>query len=211
MSQNLENYQPENPQYVLDDIVREEFPLELDFINAVQSEKLETKRDVMRFVGRTFTATFPESEYVTRVMDDHEKGAIRGEYCQLVENILPERKRQLEEALEEAKRMKKDAEERYASALQEVATMAAEVKLGTVEQKLKGSDTFTIPLAGYYLTYTWNEAKQVFVLAKGYEIEDPTNVFSSDENNRQQMLSLFGAEFPEPQPRAQTVDFDGDF
>lgn len=211
MNQNLENYQPENPQYVLDDVVREEFPLELDFINAVQSEKLETKRDVMRFIGRTFTATFPESEYVTRVMDDYEKGVIRGEYCQLVENILPERKRQLEEALEEAKRMKKEAEERYASALQEVATMAAEVKLGTVEQKLKGTDTFTIALAGYYLTYTWNEAKQVFVLAKGYEVEDPTNLFSSDENNRAQMLEFFGCDFPEPQPKAQIKDFDGDF
>lgn len=211
MNQSLENYEPQNPQYVIDDVVREEFPLELDFINAVQSEKLETKRDVMRFIGRTFTATFPESEYVTRVMDDYEKGAIRGEYCQLVENLLPERKRQLEEALEEAKRMKKEAEERYASALQEVATMAAEVKLGTVEQKLKGSDTFTIALAGYYLTYTWNEAKQVFVLAKGYEVEDPTNVFSSDENNRAQMLSIFGAEFPETQPRAQIKDFDGEF
>lgn len=211
MNQNLENYQPENPQYILDDIVREEFPLELDFINAVQSEKLETKRDVMKYIGRTFTATFPETEYVTRVMDDYEKGAIRGEYCQLVENLLPERKRQLEEALEEAKRMKKEAEERYASALQEVATMAAEVKLGTVEQKLKGSDTFTIALAGYYLTYTWNEARQVFVLAKGYEVEDPTNVWSSDENNRVQMLSLFGAEFPEPQPKENNNDYDGDF
>lgn len=211
MNQNLESYQPQNPQYILDDNVREEFPLELDFINAVQSEKLETKRDVIRFIGRTFTATFPDSEYVTRVMDDHEKGVIRGEYCQLVENLLPERKRQLEEALEEAKRMKKEAEERYASALQEVATMAAEVKLGTVEQKLKGADTFTIALAGYYLTYTWNEAKHVFVLAKGYEVEDPTNVFSSDENNRAQMLSIFGAEFPEPQPKAQIKDFDGDF
>ena len=89
--------------------------------------------------------------------------------------------------------------------------MAAEVKLGTVEQKLKGTDTFTIALAGYYLTYTWNEAKQVFVLAKGYELEDPTNVFSSDENNRAQMLSIFGAEFPEPQPKAQIKDLDGEF
>ena len=210
MNQNLENYQPENPQYVLDDIVREEFPLELDFINAVQSEKLETKRDVMRFIGRTFTATFPESEYVTRLMDDTEKRAIRDQYCQLVENQLPERKRQLEEALEEAKRMKKEAEERYASALQEVATMAAEVKLGTVEQKLKGSDTFTIALAGYYLTYTWNEAKQVFVLAKGYEVQDANDLWSSDENNRQQMLDLFGCEFAETQ-RKENDSFDGEF
>ena len=210
MNQNLENYCPQNPQYVLDDIVREEFPLELDFISAVEGEKLETKRDVMKFIGRTLTATFPETEYVTRVMDDQEKSAIRAEYCQLVENILPERKRQLEEALEEAKRMKKEAEERYASALQEVATMAAEVKLGTVEQKLKGSETFTIALAGYYLTYTWNEERQVFVLAKGYEIEDTTDVWSSDENNRHQMSELFGMAFDAPQPK-EREDFDGEF
>ena len=210
MKQELENYSPQNPQYVLDDNVREEFPLELDFLNAVQSEKLETKRDAMKYIGRTFTATFPETEYVTRLMDDFEKRAIRDEYCQLVENLLPERKRQLEEALEEAKRMKKDAEERYASALQEVATMAAEVKLGTVETKLKGTDTFTIALAGYYLTYTWNEARQVFVLAKGYEIPDTSDVWSSDENNRGQMLDIFGMEFPEVQPKSEN-QFDGDF
>ena len=210
MKQDLENYQPKEPRYVLDDFVREEFPLELDFLNAVQSEKLETKRDVMRFISKTFTATFPETEYVTRVMDDYEKSAIREEYCQLVENLLPERKRQLEEALEEAKRMKKEAEERYASALQEVATMAAEVKLGTVEQKLKGADTFTIALAGYYLTYTWNRERNVFVLAKGYEVPDTSDVWSSDENNRGQMLDIFGVEFPETQPKTEN-QFDGEF
>ena len=209
MKQDLENYSPENPQYVLDDFVREEFPLELDF-KGTPTENLETKRDIMRFIGKTFTATFPETEYVTRVMDDYEKRAIRDEYCLLVENLLPERKRQLEEALEEAKRMKKEAEERYASALQEVATMAAEVKLGTVETKLKGTDTFTIALAGYYLTYTWNEAKQVFVLAKGYEVKNESDLWSSDENNRAQMLELFGVEFPEVQPKEQD-SFDGEF
>ena len=89
--------------------------------------------------------------------------------------------------------------------------MAANENLGTVEQKLKGSDTFTIALAGYYLTYTWNEERQVFVLAKGYEVDDMTDVFSSDENNRRQMLEIFGAEFPEPQQKARTVDFNGEF
>lgn len=210
MKQELENYTPKNPQYVLDDNVREEFPLELDFIGAVKSEKLETKRDVMKFIGRTFTATFPETEYVTRVMDDFEKRAIREEYCQLVENQLPERKRQLEEALEEAKRMKKEAEERYASALQEVATMAAEVKLGTVEQRLKGTETFTMALAGYYLTYTWSESRKAFVLAKGYEIPDTSDMWATDENNRGQMLDIFGVEFPEVQPKTDN-QYDGDF
>lgn len=210
MKQDLENYVSADPQYVLDDAVREEFPLELDFKNIPSGEVLPTKRDAMKFIGRTFTATFPEHEYVTRLMDDFEKKAIRDEYCQLVENILPERKRQLEEALEEAKRMKKEAEERYASALQEVATMAAEVKLGTVETRLRGTDTFCMALAGYYLVYTWNEARGVFVLAKGYEVMDSSDVFASDENNRQQMLELFGCEFDAP-PQKEHSEFDGEF
>lgn len=210
MKAELEGYMPKNPEYIIDENVREEFPLELDF-KTIPNEQLLTKRDAMKFIARVFTATFPEGDYVTRKMDDFEKKNIREEYCQLVENQLPERKRQLEEALEEAKRMKKEAEERYASALQEVAAMAAEVRLGTVEQRLKGTDTFCMSLAGYYLTYTWNEEKQVFILAKGYEIEDNSEIFASDENNRKQMLDLFGAEFPEPQPRAQEADADSDF
>lgn len=38
--------------------------------------------------------------------------------------------------------MKKDAEEAYASVLMEVAKYAAEVKLGTVDIRLKAKDTF---------------------------------------------------------------------
>lgn len=201
---DLESYTPKNPEYVLDDDVRETFPLELDFKGI---EGMQTKREMMRFIGKRFTATFPEGEYVTRKMDDYEKHVIREGYCALVENAMPERKRLLEEALEEAKRLKKEAEERYASVLQEIAALAAEVKLGTKEAKLKGADTFCIALAGYYLTYTWNDKKQVFVLAKGYEIPDKSEIFSSDENNREQMLELFGAEFP----RTEKKEEDGDF
>lgn len=202
MKQELQNYQPSAPVFVLDDEVREEFPLELDFKSV---DGLQTKRDMMNYIGKKFTAIFPETEYVTRKMDDFEKATIRGEYCQLVEDLLPERKRQLQEALEESKRIKKEAEESYAAALQEVASMAAEVKHGMVETKLKRADTFTIALAGYYLTYTWNEATETFVLAKGVQIPDDSDVWSSDENNRQQMLELFGCEFP---PTRTQKEFD---
>ena len=206
MKADLENFRPQNPIYVLDEQVKDEFPLELDFKALPNEEPLPTKRDALRFIGKRFTATFPESEYVTRIMDDFEKKAIREEYCTMVENILPERKRQLEEALDEAKRMKKEAEERYAAALQEVAAMAAEVKLGTVEERLKKDDTFCIALAGFYLTYTWSEPKQAFVLAKAYEIEDNSEIFSSDENNREQMLQLFGMEFQEVERQEANAD-----
>jgi len=207
MKQDLETYAPAQPEYVLTDVVREEFPLELDF-KAV--EGAQTKRDAMRYIGAKFTAVFPENEYVERRMDDFEKRAIREEYCVLVENTLPQRKRELEEALEEAKRMKKEAEERYAAALQEVYAYAAEVKQGIIETKLKGSETFKIALAGYYLTYTWNEATQTFMLAKGEEIPDCTDVWSSDENNRKMMMELWGCDFPYPEKK--DVEYpDADF
>lgn len=209
MKQELENYQPAQPEYILSDAVREEFPLELDFKTI---EGAENKRDAIRFIGAKFTAVFPENEYVERKMDDFEKRAIREEYCVLVENTLPSRKREMEEAIEEAKRMKKEAEERYAAALQEVYAYAAEVKQGIIETKLKGSETFKIALAGYYLTYTWNEGTQTFVLAKAEEIPDCTDVFSQDENNRGMMLSLFGAEFPYPEQQSQeSGDDNADF
>ena len=207
MKQDIEHYSPAQPEYVLDDVVRDEFPLELDFKGI---ENIQTKREAMRFIGSKFTAVFPENEYVERRMDDFEKRAIREEYCLLVENALPQRKRELEEALEEAKRMKKEAEERYAAALQEVYAYAAEVKHGIMEVRLKGSDTFTMALAGYYLTYTWNEATQTFILAKGVEIPDTSDVWSSDDNNREMMLTCFGASFPYPEKK-ETQMMDGDF
>jgi mRNA-degrading endonuclease RelE of RelBE toxin-antitoxin system len=207
MKQDIENYIPKDVEFVLDEDVREEFPTELDF-RSIPNQGLQSKRDCLKFVGKEFTCTFPDGEYVTRKMDAYEKGAIREEYCALVENILPERKRQLEEAVEEAKRMKKEAEERYAAALQEVASMAAEVKLGTVEMRLKGSDTFCIAIAGYYLFYTWNEKTQTFVLAKGYEVPDATDIFTQDENNRAKMLEYFGAEFPYPETKDEEDGID---
>ncbi|MGM9685598.1 MAG: hypothetical protein ACI3YI_05150 [Bacteroidaceae bacterium] len=195
-------YKITNPQFVIEENVSDEFPNVLDFTPL----GCESKKDAMRFIGRNLTVTFPENEYATRKMDDNEKCELRGRYCSLVENILPDRKRQLEEALEEAKRLKKEAEELYSSTLQEINMMAAEVKLGTVEERLKGSDTFCMALAGYYLTYTWNEDRHAFVLAKAVEIPDTTEIFANDENNRQQMLELFGCEFPYSDEEKDDVD-----
>ena len=197
--ESLENYQPKDVEYILSDEVREEFPLELRFNDC------ETKKDVMRFVGKNFTVTFPDGEYVTRKMDDHEKAVLRKEYCSLVENVLPERKRMKEEAYEESKRIKKEADEAFSSTLQEISGIAAEVKQGTVETRLKGTDTFCIALAGYYLYYTWNG--EAMVLAKATRIED-SSLWSQDDKNREMMRELFGMEFPEAETE---TDDNADF
>lgn len=201
MKSELLNYKPESVEYVLDDVVAETFPKELDFLSLEgdalmgETKKLQSKRDVLNFVGKHFTATFPNDEFAVRRLTDFEIKATREEYCSLTEDLLPVRKAELEEAVERAKKLKKDAEDALAAVVQDIAAYAAQVKLGTKELLLKSKDTFCISLAGYYLIYTWDEQKNVFVLANGYEVQDKSEIWAADEKNREAMLQIFGCEF----------------
>ena len=201
MKSELLNYKPEVVEFVLDDVVAETFPKELDFLSLpgeeVGGKPLKSKREILNFIGKRFNATFPDDEFAVRKLTKVEEQAIREEYCALTEDLLPVRKAELEEAVEKAKKLKRDAEEALAAVVSDIAAYAAQVKLGTKELLLKSRDTFCISLAGYYLVYTWDEGKQKFVLANGYEITDQSEIFADDSMNRESMLELFGAEFPE--------------
>lgn len=210
MKADLKNYTPTNVEYIIEEDAKELFPLSLDFSslgeNKLNGEKpITNKRDALKFIGKMFTATFPDNELVTRKLDDFEKNNIREEYCTLEENEVPKRKLDLEIAIEKAKKMKKDAEEAYASVLMEVAKYAAEVKLGTVDVRLKAKDTFCIALSGYYLVYSWDNTKEIFVLAKAYEIPDRTELWANEEKNRKAMKELFDLDFPEVEQMSQTA------
>jgi len=202
MKSELLNYKPSEIEYVLDDVVAETFPQELDFMSleggSLMGEKpLKTKRDILNFIGKHFTATFPDDQFAVRKLTRIEEQAIREEYCALTEDLLPVRKAELEEAIEKAKKMKADAEAALAAVVQDIAAYAAQVKQGTKELLLKSKDTFCIALAGYYLVYTWDEAKQTFVLANGHKVVDSGEIFANDTRNREMMLELFGCEFEE--------------
>lgn len=204
MKSELLNYKPESVEFVLDDAVAETFPKELDFLSLDEGQlmgdkPLKTKRDVLNFINKHFTATFPNDEFAIRKLTDFEIKATRDEYCALTEDLLPVRRAELEEAIEKAKKLKRDAEEAVAAVVQDIAAYAAQVKQGTKELLLKSKDTFSIALAGYYLVYTWDEQKQTFVLANGYEVTDQSEIFADDTKNREMMLELFGCEFPEVQ------------
>lgn len=209
MKSDLKNYNPKEIEYVLEEAVCEQFPVQLDFLSLsgkklLGSKQLKSKRNILEFVGKHFTATFPDNELVTRKLDEFEIKNIREEYCTLQENVVPERKQHLEEALEEAKRMKKEAEEAYQSALMEIAKYAAEVKRGIRDMRLKSTDVFCIALAGYYLVYVWDEGKKMMVLAKAYTIPDRSEIWANEEKNRKTMLDVFGLEFPEvEQPKPE--------
>ena len=204
MKSDLLKYKPEDIEYVLDDVVSDMFPHELDFLSLggdslLGDKPIKSKRDVLNFISRHFTCTFPEGEIAVRRLDSYEKENIRAEYCALTEELLPVRKAELEEAMERAKKLKRDAEEALASVIQDIAAYAAQVKQGTRELLLKSKDTVCIALSGYYLVYTWDERKQAMVLASGYEITDNTDIWSNDEKNREAMLQIFGMEFDEPE------------
>lgn len=197
MYSDLNGYQPENVEYVLQDHVKELFPAELDFSTAKGAKKFKNCTEIIKFIGDNFVATFPSGETVMRKLDDFEIRNIREEYCVMQENEVPKRKLNLEKTLEEIKAMKKRAEQAYDSILAEVAKYAAEVKAGTREVALSSKETFCIALAGYYAIYTYDKNKKVFVLAKAFEVSDHQELWANEEKNREAMMELFGLEFPE--------------
>lgn len=65
-----------------------------------------------------------------RLLDEFEISEIREEYCIKQENEVPKRERELLEAIERAKKIKSDAQDRLASIKTEIKDLAAEVKRG---------------------------------------------------------------------------------
>lgn len=200
MISNLKDYEPKDVQYILSDSVKDLFPLELDFTDITyKGKKVKTQADSMKLIGNEFNATYPTCETVERKLDDYEISNIREEYCIKCENDLPEREKHLEEVLEEIKSMKKRAEESLAACRQDIAKYAAQVKQGTQEVTLKNGETFCIALAGYYLYYTYDRNKKKYVLAKAFQVSDPSEIWSQEDQNRKAMQELFNLEFPEPE------------
>lgn len=193
MYSDLKNYVPKDVEFVVSESVKEMFPPLLDFNGLGDFKNVS---DVIKFIGEHFVATFPSNETAMRMLDAFEIGNIREEYCVLQENEVPKRKLELEQTLEEIKYMKKKAEQAYESILEEVAKYAAEVKNGTREILLPAKETFCIALAGHYLIYTYNREKGAFLLAKAFEIPDSSELWASDDANREAMLDLFGVELP---------------
>ena len=197
MYSDLKDYQPKEVEFELSDVVKETFPLTLDFNAVKEAEGLSDVKKLMNFIAKRFTCEFPSNESATRKLDEFEIRNIREEYCTVQENEVPKRKQELEETIEMVKAMKKKAEAAYDAILDTVSRYAAEVKAGTREQKLSATETFRIALAGYHLTYTFDKERGVFVLAKAGTVYNRSELWSSEEMNRQSMLDLFGLEFPE--------------
>lgn len=117
---------------------------------------------------------------------------------------------ELEEAIETAKRIKKDAEDRYNSLLLEIRELAAKVKDGTKDFPLSSKYTFRIALNDYFLFYSWVDGK--FQLAKAVVIPewDKRSLWNIEDKNRQAMMDLFGFDFPKAEKPEDYGDSEDD-
>lgn len=197
----IKDYEPEELKFVLPEAVREQFPLELHFENA------ESEKDILKAVNEHFNALFPENEMALRYMDDVEKSDLRGKYCKLVEQELPEAENALLNAKEEAKRIKTDAEERLNSLSKQIKDYAAKVQEGTDEKKLPATKTFRIALNGYFLYYSILNGKVVLAKSEKIPSYDKSSLWAQEDKNRVAMMELFGLDFPAPE-KPSDEEFD---
>lgn len=197
----IKDYEPEELKFVLPEAVREQFPLELHF------EKAESEKDILKAVNEHFNALFPENEMALRYMDDVEKSDLRGKYCKLVEQELPEAENALLNAKEEAKRIKTDAEERLNSLNKQIKDYAAKVQEGTEEKHLPATKTFRIALNGYFLYYSILNGKVVLAKSEKIPSYDKSSLWAQEDKNRVAMMELFGLDFPAPE-KPSDEEFD---
>lgn len=185
------NYEPQNLDFVLPEAVREMFPLELEFHGC------ETEKDILKKVNEHFNCMFPENETTMRYMDEFEKDTIRKEYCELVENDLPEAEAALIDAVNTAKNIKSNAESKLQAVRKQIKDLAAEVNDGTVQKKLPSTKTWRIALNGYFLFYAMVNDKVRLVKAEKISSYDKSSLWAQEDKNRTAMMELFGLDFPE--------------
>lgn len=190
MLADIMNYLPERVEFVLSEAVKEKFPLTL-FEGATSFKEIEEQ------VSEHFVALYPDNEVTLRKLDEYEVTNIREEYCKIQEDRLPSALLAQQEAYEEAKRMKKDADDNVLTIQKRISELAARVKQGTDEMRLSSTETITFALNGHNLTYTWCDGK--FQLAKAEAIPEwgRNELWAQEHQNRQAMKELFGLDFPE--------------
>lgn len=203
MLANLKDYRPKKLIFKLSDKIREMFPAKL-------FEGAKNPEEVIKQFNEKFNATFPEKVTAIREMDKFEIEQTREEYCLKQENDVPKRMTELADAIETAKRIKKDAEERYESLMNQIRELAATVKEGTKEVEVSPTNTARIALNGHYLYYSWVDDECQLVKAEKIPEWDKRSLWSQEDRNRCAMKELFGYDFPEVAKPAGLEDEEDD-
>lgn len=208
MLQDIKDYRPDQINFVLTDETKEKFAEVLTLF-----EGADDVEKVIEKVNEYFNAEFPTNVVARRYMDEFEKMNIREEYNQIVENEQPDAERELDAAIAEAKRIKKDAEDALLAVNKRIKELAARVKEGQEDIKLSNKNTFRIALNGHYLTFTWIDDEVKLAQAEKIPNWDKDKIWAQEDRNRKGMEELFGIKFPEverPKGDDKPDDDEGD-
>lgn len=205
MLQDIKNYCPDEIDFVLSDEVKEKYAEVLElFEDATDIEEVITK------VNEYFNAEFPTNEVAERFIDEFEKMNIREEYNKIVEEELPVAEKEQLDAIDRAKRIKKEADDALLSVRNRIKELAARVTDGKEDYKLSSKNTFRIALNGTYLTYSWVDGKVKLTKAERVPDWDKNKIWAQEDRNRKGMEELFGIKFPEVERPQQKVEDDDD-
>lgn len=187
MNDDLKNYEPESPAFILPDDCP--FP-------AVIFEGAVNMDDIKKFLGVKFVSETVTNGTAERELDDYEKQVIRKEYCDLVENEVPKRELELVDAKSAAKETVKGAKDRLIAIQQQVKDLAYQVKRGIREVELP-KNTVRLPLNGHYLYYAWVNGQCRLVRVDKIPEWESQQLFSNYATNRQAFRDVLGIEIDE--------------
>ncbi len=192
MLEALKDYRPGEINFALDDEVKEKFADVLTIFDGADDVE-----EVISKVNEYFNAEFPSKEVARRYIDTYEIQNIREEYCEIVEEELPEAERELLEAIDRAKHIKKEAEDSLLSVRNRIKELAARITDGKEDFKLSSKNTFRIALNHYYLTFSWVDGQVKLAKAEKIPAWDKDKIWAQEDRNRKGMEELFGYKFPE--------------
>lgn len=152
--------------------------------------------EVKKELSEHFVTVQEKDVIAERIMDDYEISAIRADYGAIAEEQMPELEERFEALKAEFYASKKEFEAKISSLHVRFKDLVNLARKGVRDYPLETADTFRIPVAGYYLYYSW--VNQCFRLASVQEIpeHERDDLFNSGETNRQAFKEL-GYELPD--------------
>lgn len=152
--------------------------------------------DVKKKLSEHFVTIQEKDVTANRVMDDYEVSTIRANYGEIAEEQMPELENQLEALKAEYNSAKKEYEARISSLHTQFKDLVNLAKKGIRDYPLKMTDTFRIPVLGYYLYYSWINGAFRLALVQEIPRHEYDDLFNSGEMNQKAFRTL-GYELPD--------------
>jgi len=175
-------------------------PLNIEFNVAQENNvpeilgEFEEVDEAIKFLGKNFTS-INSAVTVNRWMDTKEKTELRAEYTDILENLLPSYEKELsaaENALSDAKKKQKSAEDMYNATISHAKQLASQVKRGLKEMNLDEKYTSRIAYKGRYYFFTYIDKKLKLCLIRDIPQHEKTEIWNQMAGNEEYIDKHFG-------------------